>query len=151
MRLTSWDTGYYQARAKFDGLSSSYVSNPEPIKLEGTGVYETGKKVLNVEEAGGKMTAVVEDVTSGATERYQGDIIVAADGANSAIRRQLYPDMPREEPGYVIWRGTIPTGELPKHLLDRVEGKAVIYTSDYNYAVMYVSRNNLHNWTHTNL
>lgn len=136
MRLTSWDTAYYQLRAKFDGLVSSHVPEPQPIKLQGQGIYETGKKVVNVKDVDGIITAVVQDLSTGATENYPGDIIIAADGANSAIRRQLYPDKAREEPGYLIWRGTARTSDLPPHILERVNGKAVIYVSDYNYAVM---------------
>ncbi|KXT07150.1 hypothetical protein AC578_2358 [Pseudocercospora eumusae] len=137
MRLTSWDAAYYQVRAKIDGLASSYVPNPEPIPLEGECRYETGKKVLKVEEVSGRMNAVVENLATGAIENQPGDIIIAADGANSAIRRQLYPDLVREEPGYVIWRGTVRAAELPQNIRDRVEGRAVIYASDYNYAVIY--------------
>lgn len=106
--LTTWDSAYYRARANFDGYASSYVPDPPAVDAgssEGDGVFMTGKKVTKVEDMDGKMTAVVQDAQSGEIEHYQGDIVIAADGANSPIRRQLNPGLELEEPGYVIWRG----------------------------------------------
>ena len=137
MRMTSWDCAYYHTRAKFDGLKSSYVENPQMIETEGTGTYETGKKTLKVELEKDDLVAVVEDTATGLTQRYRGDLIIAADGANSAIRRQLNPNLTREEPGYILWRGTVPTGELPQHIRDKVENRAIIYPTTYSYAVIY--------------
>ena len=106
--LTTWDSAYYRARANFDEYVSSYVPDPPSISAEskeGEGVYMTGKKVTKVEDIDGRVTAVARDAQSGEIEHYQGDIVIVADGANSPIRRQLNPDLEREEPGYVIWRG----------------------------------------------
>lgn len=138
MRLTSWDTAYYVLRSKFDGLKSSYVPNPQAIVTagEGTGKYETGKKALKAKYDGQHVTVEVEDVMTSERQQYTGDIVIAADGANSAIRRQMNPTLQREEPGYVIWRGTIPTSELSKETLEKFEGRAIIYPGQYTYCVM---------------
>lgn len=106
--LTTWDSAYYRARANFDRYASSYVPDPPPVDAEsneGEGIYLTGKKVTKVDDIDGRMTAIVQNAQSGEVEHYQGDIVIAADGANSPIRRQLNPGLEREEPGYVIWRG----------------------------------------------
>ncbi|USW53524.1 Putative FAD/NAD(P)-binding domain superfamily [Septoria linicola] len=137
MRMTSWDCAYYQTRAKFDGLKSSYIEHPEKIETEGTGTYETGKRTLKVEPSEKHLTAVVEDVATGITQHYKSDIIIAADGANSSTRRQLNPNLAREEPGYILWRGTVPTGDLPDNIRARIENRALIYPGKYTYAVIY--------------
>ncbi|GIZ36827.1 hypothetical protein CKM354_000029400 [Cercospora kikuchii] len=136
-RVTSWDCAYYQLRAKFDGLKSSYVKDAEMIVTKGTAIYEVGKKVLNVEPEGNRMATVVEDIATGKSQRYYSDIIIAADGANSSIRRQLNPNLAREEPGYVLWRGTVRTGDLPPDTRATFENRALVWAGTYTYAITY--------------
>ncbi|CAK3859478.1 FAD NAD(P)-binding domain-containing [Lecanosticta acicola] len=139
MNLTSWDSAYYRARWNFDGHQSAHC--PEtPLAAaasEGYGEYLTGKSVQKVEDVQGRLTAFVTDAKTGATEQYSGDIVIAADGANSTLRRQLHPNLQREEPGYVIWRGTIPTSELSQDVLDKIENRPVIYPGPQTYCVIY--------------
>lgn len=140
MNLTSWDAAYFRARWNFDGYQSAHCPEtpPERDDSEGESEYLTGKFVERVEDVNGRMTALVKDVKTGASEQYDGDIIIAADGANSTIRRQLLPNLQREEPGYVIWRGTIPTKDLPQEILNKLENKPVIWSGPQTYCVMSV-------------
>ena len=137
--MTTWDTAYYRLRANFDGLKSDYCPEPPPFNSngkEGEGFYDTGKQVVKVEDSGGQMVVVTENTVSGNTERHHADIVIAADGANSNVRRQLNPKLQREEPGYVIWRGTVQTSEISQSTLDRLEGKAIIYPGYRTYCIM---------------
>lgn len=141
MRMTTWDTAYYRLRANFDGLKSTYCLQP-PCKItdgsEGEAKFDTGKKVTGVEDVDGRMVVTATDVTADAVERFEGDIVIAADGANSNIRRLLNQDLRREEPGYVIWRGVIPTSELSQEVLEKIESKAILWPGKFNYCIMWV-------------
>src|SRR5262249_50300953 len=55
-----------------------------------------GKTFARYEEHGGKVVAHFEDGTSA-----EGDILVAADGAGSRVRRQFLPDAPLIDTGVV--------------------------------------------------
>lgn len=139
MRMTTWDTAYYRLRANFDGLKSTYCLQPPAESLdgaEGEARFEVGKKVIGVEDVNGRMTVTAEDVVENTTVQYEGDIVIAADGGNSNIRRIFNPTLQREEPGYVIWRGVIPTRELSEDTLRKIEGKAIVWPGKYNYCVM---------------
>jgi salicylate hydroxylase len=46
-----------------------------------------------------------------------GDVLVGADGVHSVVRQALFgPDQPKFT-GCIAWRGVIPAGRLPRHLL----------------------------------
>jgi 2-polyprenyl-6-methoxyphenol hydroxylase-like FAD-dependent oxidoreductase len=104
---------------------------------EGQGVYETGRSVLRVEEGDDNLLRVlVEDVTTSDQHKYEADAVIAADGANSTVRKQLHPNIRREEPGYVLWRGTVPTKGLSKEILDKLDGKTTMCPMPYSYTIM---------------
>lgn len=125
---TSWDAIYYRLRANFDGYKSLYC--PDPPKLPDSGSvisFDTGIKATRVEEDGESLKVTAQDVNSGETRTYTADYVVAADGASSTVRSQLFPDLKRSEQDYMIWRGVVPTSELHKELLDKVESNTTIY------------------------
>src|ERR1700738_1693925 len=45
------------------------------------------------------------------------DLLLAADGANSALRHRFVPDAAPSYAGYVAWRGTLDESDTPPHLL----------------------------------
>ena len=135
--MTTWDAAYYRLRANFDTLKSAYCSSPPPLdRSEGYGSFETGKRVLRIENVAGEVAILVEDSATNNQVRITADVIIAADGANSSIRRQLQPALQRAEPGYVIWRGTVPTKDLSRALLSKIENRTVLYPMKHSYAVM---------------
>ncbi|KAK4504892.1 hypothetical protein PRZ48_002855 [Zasmidium cellare] len=139
LNLTSWDAVYYRLRANFDGYTNAYNPEQPPVSnaKDGTAEFLTGKKAKKVADVNGKMTVFAEDLATGSIEEYTGDIVLAADGTNSMIRGQLMPHLQREEPGYVIWRGTIPTKQLSQETLDKIEMKPIICPYKYTYLVIY--------------
>ncbi len=56
--------------------------------------------------------------TDGTSAR--GDMLIGADGLNSAVRRQFLGDTPATYTGDAAWRVIVPTERLPKHLLETV-------------------------------
>ncbi len=61
-----------------------------------------GKTLVRYEERGGKVVAHFEDGTSA-----EGDIMVAADGSGSRVRRQFLPDAPLVDTGVVAVGGKV--------------------------------------------
>lgn len=136
-RMTTWDAMYYRLRANFDAYPSPYCPAPPPLEDgEGEGVFDTGKRVLKVEGTAKGVRVDVEDVATGEGRTYDADIVIAADGANSSIRRQLQPNLKREEPGYVLWRGTVPIRNLSPTLVARLDNHATLYQMKYSYAIL---------------
>jgi 2-polyprenyl-6-methoxyphenol hydroxylase-like FAD-dependent oxidoreductase len=50
-------------------------------------------------------------------ERIEADLLIAADGAQSATRRRLLPDVRSSYAGYVAWRGTLDEANAPPELV----------------------------------
>lgn len=137
LRMTTWDAMYYRLRANFDSFQSPYCTNPPPLEAsEGAGIFDTGKLVLGVNDTKDGVEVITEDAKTSVLKVYDADIVIAADGCNSSIRRQLVPDLKREERGYVLWRGTVPTKLLSKKCLERVDGRTTLYQMQYSYAIM---------------
>ena len=125
-RMTSWDLLYYLGRANFDGVKSEYLHGkdvPERNQGEGTSSYEYGRRVTGIQEVGEKVEVAFEDTrstvedagpdkTSNTRDQKGGvieaDIVIAADGPSSSLRRLLIPDSAqRTYAGYVAFRGTV--------------------------------------------
>lgn len=111
--LTSWIVLYYRLRANFDGLKSDFCPNPpEPKANEGRTVYDLGKKCTNVIYDDQLVTLEYEDLIRGGGGSVQADLVIAADGSNSSVRRCLIPESPYVYSGYVAWRGTVPEQDV---------------------------------------
>jgi 2-polyprenyl-6-methoxyphenol hydroxylase-like FAD-dependent oxidoreductase len=67
----------------------------------------------------------------------QADLVIGADGSSSRVHEIVQPGLQRDYPGYVAWRGTVPTRDLPKELVDAVELKTTIYNMQRSYIVLY--------------
>jgi 2-polyprenyl-6-methoxyphenol hydroxylase-like FAD-dependent oxidoreductase len=94
-RFTSWEAIYKTLRAVFPQAR-----------------YHMGAHVKSFEQIGDRITADVDG--HGAIES---DLLVCADGANSASRRRLLPDVEPRYAGYIAWRGTLDEADAPKHLV----------------------------------
>ena len=89
---SAWPTIYRPLRAAFPNA-----------------LYRSAMALEGVEQDEGGVTAIFADGT-----RERGDLLVAADGIFSTVRRQFLPLVAPNAAGYVAWRGTIAEQELPQ-------------------------------------
>ncbi|KAL8988762.1 MAG: hypothetical protein Q9177_002214 [Variospora cf. flavescens] len=113
LRMTSWNTLYYRLRANFDGLQSDYVAidRHTPETAAGAASYEFGCNVTDVKYNMGTVEVNFERLTGGG-ETLHADLVIAADGPASGIRRMLCPGTERNYVGYVAWRGTVVESQI---------------------------------------
>jgi 2-polyprenyl-6-methoxyphenol hydroxylase-like FAD-dependent oxidoreductase len=85
----------------------------------GLGHYHQGKVLSHVEQDEGArtVTAIFEDGS-----RETGDLLVGADGGNSTVRRQFWPDQLPAYAGYLAWRGLVPEASMPESTREALHG-----------------------------
>lgn len=130
---TSWTLLYNILRANFDGLVSSTVPNPPPPRQgDGKARYLVGKEVTEMIVGSKSQKESIKlgyltrgedgNSTTSRDERVEyiaADLVIAADGLHSTIRRLLDPPgVPSEYSGYVSWRGTVPEDEVSPQTLE---------------------------------
>lgn len=109
-RMTSWDLLYHLLRWRVEGFQSDYVKGLEADERP-KAVYENGCTVTSVEESGDQVKLTWTHKDHG-EQTSEADLVIAADGASSTIRRLVKSDVERKYVGYVAWRGTVPEIEL---------------------------------------
>lgn len=75
-------------------------------------VFRLGAKVTGVVE--GEKTAAVR-LADGS--EIEGDVVIGADGIQSAVRNSLFGDLPAQFTGNICWRGVVATVELPPNFV----------------------------------
>lgn len=71
-------------------------------------IYHPGRTLARVEQDGSKVSAIFTD---GSHET--GDLLIAADGVHSTVRRQFLPEVAARYAGYVAWRGMVEERDIP--------------------------------------
>ena len=89
--LTSWTSLYAAMRRHFPAEH-----------------YHQGAELTGFEDRGTHVTARFAD-----GQEQTGDLLVAADGAGSLVRRTLLPDVEASYAGYVAWRGLVDEADMP--------------------------------------
>ncbi|WP_281883399.1 FAD-dependent oxidoreductase [Paenibacillus sp. YYML68] len=73
------------------------------------GTVEWGKIYSHHEQAEGGVRVIFRDGS-----QAQGELLIAADGIHSALRKQLSPHTAYRYAGYTCWRGIVSTDDLPE-------------------------------------
>jgi len=146
-RMTSWDTLYRFLRWRVDDMDiKDYLSNSDLKKLEsrlsstshGKADYQYGCKVNSVEDLGPSDGVRIHWTNkSGKEEEITADLVIAADGASSSVRRTLLPSVQRTYAGYVALRGTVPENEISKSAADAFVEKFAFHHADGTQILAY--------------
>lgn len=83
-------------------------------------MYRQGMTLERVKENASSVTAIFGDGS-----RATGDLLVAADGVSSTVRRQFLPEIEPRYAGYVAWRGVAEERDLPRETRDAIVGRIV--------------------------
>ncbi len=114
--MTSWDTIYRQLKDAFPAEK-----------------YHHASKLKNFEQNETEVTAQFED-----GRETSCDLLVGADGANSAIRRQLLPEVLPEYAGYVAWRGLVDESDLEPSIARVFQDKFTFYQGRNSHILCYL-------------
>jgi 2-polyprenyl-6-methoxyphenol hydroxylase-like FAD-dependent oxidoreductase len=144
-KLTNWKTLYYRLRANFDGLASEYVPTPpENLPTDGKVVYDVGKRVTGISyEKSSGIALTFEDVEQGDFQIIHPDLVIAADGANSTIRKLMFPNLDVPYAGFFTWRGVIRETDVSEDTRALLEDKCIRYRTDGGYIVAYALTSSL--------
>ena len=111
LRFTAWNTLYRNLLGDF-----------------GEERYHRGAAAADVADGGVRLAG-------GALARA--DLVVAADGVDSTLRRRLLPGVRWRPAGYVGWRGLVNEEDLPEEVLDRVADGITYYATAGTHIVVY--------------
>ena len=140
MAMTSWTTLYYRLRANFDSFTSKHCPKPpEPTKTDGTAIYDLGKRVTNVGYTAGQVEITFDDTINGRSGSLHADLVIAADGSNSAVRLLLLPELQRPYAGYVAWRGSVLEMDTSEETRQVIKGNLMVFKMPGNYILVYAS------------
>ena len=87
MAMTSWTTLYYRLCANFDGFISKHCPKPpESTTIDGTAIYDLGKRVTDISHANGQVEISFDDIINRRSGSLHADLVIVADGSNSTVR-----------------------------------------------------------------
>jgi flavin-dependent dehydrogenase len=119
--MSNWGCLYLILRANFDGFESQTVPQPPaPKETDGLVEYRPGKRVTGVTYDKDKGLVHVEyvDVLKGDIGSVSSEMVIAADGVHSTVRKILQVPTRRDYAGYIGWRGTVPEALLSKETVE---------------------------------
>jgi len=97
--------------------------------------YETEKSVRTVKTDGDELVVVYSDGTSEAQHELRADLVIAADGAHSAIRETVVPGLSPQYVGFVTWRGAVPAAAVSEASRKVLEGRILMFRTEDGYTV----------------
>lgn len=138
MRMSSWSVLHHRLRANYDGYKSDFCPNP-PVRSESDGdaVYDIGKKVTSLaHDKNGRVKIGFTDMINGGLEHFVwGDLVIAADGQSSTVRRMVMPEVKRTYAGYVGWRGFVPEQELSQETREVLDPRSSAFVFPGGYII----------------
>ncbi|KAI4758161.1 FAD/NAD(P)-binding domain-containing protein [Aureobasidium sp. EXF-3400] len=143
----SFFSRYVYLRWRVDDMDiKDYISGSDLEKLQaklsnsshGTASYQYGCNVKSVEDLGPSEGVRVRWTNkSDKEEEITADLVIAADGASSSVRRTLLPSVQRTYAGYVALRGTVPETEVSESAAEAFVEKFAFYHADGTQILAY--------------
>jgi 2-polyprenyl-6-methoxyphenol hydroxylase-like FAD-dependent oxidoreductase len=94
--------------------------------------FHSGFKLMNFTDEGKQVVARFEN-----GHEEIGDLLVGGDGAWSAVRQQLLPEIAPEYAGYVAWRGVVAENAFPAALRNTFLGKFTFFQMPRSHILCY--------------
>jgi len=119
--MSNWGCLYLILRANFDGMTSETVPETPAAKPgDGKADYRPGARAtgLSYDSDKGRVQVQYVDVLSGEQRSATADVVIAADGTHSTIRKILQVPSHKEYAGYIAWRGTVPERMVSKETVE---------------------------------
>lgn len=119
--MSNWGCLYLILRANFDGMKSDAVPEPPaPKPADGKVQYMPGKRAtgLHYDREKGVVQVHYLDVVSGEEGSVSAEMVLAADGVHSTVRKILQVPTREDYAGYIAWRGTVPERLLSQETVD---------------------------------
>jgi 2-polyprenyl-6-methoxyphenol hydroxylase-like FAD-dependent oxidoreductase len=115
-RFTSWGALYHTLRGAF----------PSDHYLQGYHLTELlpGKRTVR-----GRFRSGAE---------FAADLVVGADGVDSAVRAHFLPQVRPAYAGYVAWRGTLPEAETPPAIAEDFQNRFTFYQFPNSHTLCYL-------------
>ena len=83
-------------------------------------IYRQGMTLQRVEQDEGSVTAIFSDGS-----QVSGDLLVAADGVFSTVRKQFMPEVEPRYANYVAWRGIVEERDVERATIEAIGGNLV--------------------------
>ncbi|KAF2105616.1 hypothetical protein BDV96DRAFT_694739 [Lophiotrema nucula] len=118
-------------------LCKSALLQPAPGSSAKPAIYETGQLVKSVHPSGSKINVEYLDTVSQQHHALEADLVIAADGGNSTIRRSLHPEVAPQYSGYVTWRGAVTESEVSEATRKVLHGRTIMTRMEAGYIMSY--------------
>lgn len=115
-RFTSWGALYHTLRGAF----------PSDHYIQGHNLRELLPGKLNVR---GRFQSGAE---------FAADLVVGADGVDSAVRAHFLPHVRPAYAGYAAWRGTLPEAQTPPAVAEEFQNRFTFYQFPNSHALCYL-------------
>jgi 2-polyprenyl-6-methoxyphenol hydroxylase-like FAD-dependent oxidoreductase len=126
LRLTTWKRVY-------DMLKGALLEEREDVVRA---VYKTNSKVEELKYEGEKVSVIYRDLENDRVESLEADLVIAADGAHSTIRKLVSKDtVTPKYAGYVTWRGRVPESEVSAETREAMQNRCVVMRVEGGYLI----------------
>ena len=129
LRMTNWRTVYNILK---HALMIEWLDLPTPA-------YKTSVEAFDVRGESTGVSVRCRDLTTGAEEVLEASLIIAADGANSSVRRNIWQNNSPSYAGYVLWRGRVPDEQISQQTKEAFQDKTVFQRLKNGYMLSYVA------------
>jgi 2-polyprenyl-6-methoxyphenol hydroxylase-like FAD-dependent oxidoreductase len=123
--LTTW-------RVLYDIFKSHFLEAPEGAKGP-LATYQTNKLVRSVQHEGEKVVVAYGDTLTGVSSVLHADLVIAADGAHSLVRKTVLPTVHPKYAGYITWRGAVPECSLSENSRKMLKDRNIFFKTGQGY------------------